>query len=101
MATTAELMAELQSYLADGGEGLGTRTAKIDLKSDGVIYIDGDRADGVDRPADCTLTVSKADLEAIRAGTLNGLTALATGRIKLSGDMAIALKLQNLLRRHG
>lgn len=97
----SELVSQLQSTLDGGGQDLGGRTAKIDLKDEGVIVIDGKKVDETDRPTDCTLTLSMDDLEALRSGSLNPMNAMMTGRLKISGDMAIAMKLQGLLEKQG
>ncbi|MEM6565804.1 MAG: SCP2 sterol-binding domain-containing protein, partial [Pseudomonadota bacterium] len=44
-----------------------------------------------------TIGISLANLEKLIAGKLNPMTAFATGRLKVSGDMAVALKLGKLL----
>jgi putative sterol carrier protein len=46
--------------------------------------------------AACTITTSADTFERIVAGELNPTTAYMTGKLKVAGDMAAALKLQNL-----
>ena len=50
---------------------------------------------GVEKP-DITITVSDKDWLAIVEGKLDGMNAFMTGKLKVSGDMMLAMKLQNL-----
>ncbi|MDA5194961.1 SCP2 sterol-binding domain-containing protein [Govanella unica] len=82
--------------------GLGlARRIKIDLGSDGILLIDGtakppaiSRADG---PADVTLTTDSSVLQEILAGDLNAQMAFMTGKLKIDGDMALAMQLGQAL----
>ena len=49
-----------------------------------------------DAPADCTVTVSSADFVALLERRLNPQTAFLAGRIKVSGNIGLALKLAQL-----
>jgi putative sterol carrier protein len=46
--------------------------------------------------ADCTITASEETLAKIASGEANPTTAYMTGKLKISGDMGAALKLQKL-----
>ena len=50
---------------------------------------------GVEKP-DITLTVSDKDWLAITEGKLDGMNAFMTGKLKVAGDMMLAMKLQSL-----
>ena len=50
-----------------------------------------------DVDANCTLTVSDSDMLDILSGKLNGQVAFMTGKIKVSGEMALAMKLGTIL----
>lgn len=50
---------------------------------------------GVEKP-DVTFTVSDKDWLAITEGKLDGMNAFMTGKLKVSGDMMLAMKLQSL-----
>jgi putative sterol carrier protein len=50
---------------------------------------------GVDKP-DITLTVSDKDWIAITEGKLDAMNAFMTGKLRVSGDMMLAMKLQQL-----
>lgn len=80
--------------------GLGA-VVKFDLGDAGIVYLDAETVpnvvDGEEREAACTLTVTLADLQAIAAGELDGGTAFMMGKLKIDGDMGLAMKLQGLL----
>ena len=76
--------------------GLG-RSVKFALKGEGVVRIDGGEVTNEDAPADLTLTLTQADLEAMGQGKLNPMTAVMTGRLKVS-DMGVAMQLQSRLQ---
>ena len=50
---------------------------------------------GVEKP-DVTFTISDKDWLAMTEGKLDGMNAFMTGKLKVSGDMMLAMKLQNL-----
>jgi len=76
--------------------GLG-KTLKFNLKGEGFVHIDGGVVTNEDTPADLTMTVSMDDLIAIGEGKLDPMTAVMTGRLKLS-DMAAAMALQGKMQ---
>jgi putative sterol carrier protein len=75
-------------------------TLKFDCGDEGVIVIDGasspSTVDNTDRDTDCTITLSVDTLGEMMSGELNPTTAFMSGRIKVSGDMGVALKLQSV-----
>lgn len=74
-----------------------SRSVKFDLKGAGVIVIDGQSVSTTDAPADCTIIMSKDDLESMMAGDLNPTMAFMTGKIKVEGDMTVAMQLSQVL----
>lgn len=73
------------------------RSVKFDTGSDGVILIDGASISTTDGPADCTIKLSLDDLEALLAGELNPTMAFMSGKLKIEGDMSIAMQLSQLI----
>jgi putative sterol carrier protein len=92
--STSRLDELTQSFRAavDSDPGLGT-TLKFDLKGEGVIYIDGGSVTNEDKAADLTVSLSIEDLKAISQGNLALMTAMMSGRLRLS-DMGVAANLQ-------
>jgi len=73
------------------------RSVKFDTGADGVILIDGATLSTTDGPADCTIKLSLDDLESLVAGDLNPTMAFMSGKIKIEGDMTIAMALSQLI----
>ena len=73
------------------------RSVKFDAGSDGVIVIDGSNVSTTDGPADCTIKLSLSDFEDLISGDLSPTTAFMTGKVKIEGDMSVAMALQSLL----
>lgn len=68
---------------------------------DGVIFVDGkstpNSVSNDNKDADCTVNMTLADLQSMLAGQLQPTTAFMTGKLKVSGDMSVALKLQRVV----
>jgi putative sterol carrier protein len=68
---------------------------------EGVVFLDmtGDTPSVTndDREADCTIITSVQTLDALRKGELNPMMAVMSGKVKIKGDMGVAMKLQSLL----
>jgi putative sterol carrier protein len=75
---------------------------KFDLGDEGVIVIDAtvspNAVDNEDREAQCTLSTTSDDLDAILRGKLEAMAAFGQGRLRLAGDMSLAMKLGDLVR---
>ncbi|KFP20787.1 hypothetical protein Z169_15152, partial [Egretta garzetta] len=54
-----------------------------------------------DQKADCTITMADTDLLALMTGKMNPQTAFFQGKLKVSGNMGMAMKLQNLQLQPG
>ena len=50
-----------------------------------------------DGEADTTIICSAETLMALKAGDLNPMMAVMTGKVKIKGDMGLAMKLQSLI----
>ncbi|XP_037683133.1 non-specific lipid-transfer protein isoform X2 [Choloepus didactylus] len=48
-----------------------------------------------DKKADCTITMADSDLLALMTGKINPQTAYFQGKLKITGNMGLAMKLQN------
>lgn len=80
--------------------GLGA-TLKFDMGDVGVVFIDGKSTPNTvsndNTDADCTIGLSLDDLEAMMAGDLAPTTAFMAGKLKVDGDMGVAMKLQTIM----
>jgi putative sterol carrier protein len=84
------------------GEDCGIpKVIKFDFGADGMVRIDGvskpNVVDNQDSPADCTVRVTMADFMDIAAGKQNPQMAFMMGKLKVDGDMSIALQLGKIL----
>lgn len=48
------------------------------------------------KPAECTVKMSVEDFEKLMSGDLNPMMAFMTGKMKVEGDKAIAMKLSGM-----
>jgi putative sterol carrier protein len=69
-------------------EDAGTWTVKV---VDGAVQVSEGAED-----ADCTISASEETFAKIVAGESNATSAYMTGKLKISGDIGAALKLQKL-----
>lgn len=97
MATLEEITARLKKAVVE--QPVVGKTVTLDLKGEGYIHIDGGSVTNDNSPADCTVIVSKDDLVAMTQGDLDPTTAFMTGKLKINGDMSVAMALQPLLAR--
>ncbi|MCM2561959.1 SCP2 sterol-binding domain-containing protein [Lutimaribacter sp. EGI FJ00015] len=71
---------------------------KFDCGADGVLVLADNMASTVDRDTDCTIRLSLENLKALLAGKLNPMTGVMMGKLKISGNPAVAMKLGSLLK---
>uniref|UniRef100_A0A8C5WSD7 SCP2 domain-containing protein n=1 Tax=Laticauda laticaudata TaxID=8630 RepID=A0A8C5WSD7_LATLA len=79
----------------DGPEGKEA-TWVVDVKN-GKGCVDNNS----DKKADCTIAMSDDDLLQLMTGKMNPQTAFFQGKLKVSGNMGMAMKLQNLQLQPG
>lgn len=79
-----------------GGAGFDGM-AKFDIEGEGAIMIDADGARAGDDDADVTLSASAETFKAILDGDQNPTAAFMTGKLKVDGDMGLAMKLAGVL----
>lgn len=72
-------------------------TAKFDIEGEGAVMIDADGARAADDDAEVTLSADVDTFEGILSGDTNATSAFMTGKLKVDGDMGMAMKLASVL----
>ncbi|MEM9462027.1 MAG: SCP2 sterol-binding domain-containing protein [Myxococcota bacterium] len=76
-------------------------TLKFDLGDDGVIFLDGKSEPNAvtndNKDADCTVGVALSDLTDMLGGKLDPMAAFSLGKLKIDGDMGVAMKLGSIV----
>ena len=93
-----ELAAEARSHAKDLA---GVKAVlKFDIAGQGMwrLQIDGTDLQVLegDGPAGCTFSIGADDFARIAAGTLKPMVAVMEGKLKVAGDVSLALKLSKL-----
>lgn len=89
---------DIAKGISDGLQGKSfDGSLKFDCGDDGVIILADGAASTTDRDADCTIKVSQDNLVKLLTGNLNPMTGVMMGKLKISGDMATAMKLGKLI----
>lgn len=95
---TSALLAQLNEQ-AQSADPIGA-TIKFEI-DDHIVFIDGTGGANVisqdNKDADCTITTSVETLMKLKSGDLNPMMAVMGGKVKIKGDMGLAMKLQSLL----
>jgi putative sterol carrier protein len=89
-----QAVAALQDKL--GGAGFGG-SAKFAIDGEGSVLIDNAGARISDDPADVTLSADVDTFQEILSGTLNPTAAFMSGKLKVDGDMGMAMKLASVM----
>jgi putative sterol carrier protein len=71
-------------------------TLRFDFENE-CLYLDGTGPVNVvsteSKDAECTVAVSLADFRSLLSGELNPMTAVMMGKVKIKGNMQVAMKL--------
>ena len=91
LKTKPEIVEQIGASYKFVVEGDNGGTWVVDLTVEGGKVAEGDTA------ANCVISVQGQDLLDIVNGKLNGQMAFMSGKLKIAGDMALAMKLGTLL----
>ncbi|MEZ6029693.1 MAG: SCP2 sterol-binding domain-containing protein [Hyphomonadaceae bacterium] len=95
----AALTSKVQEALS-AGTGFDKKV-KFDFGSVGKLFIDGaaGKATNEDAAADATVSVAFDDFMKLAQGALDPTMAFMQGKLKVAGDMGVAMKLQSLFSK--
>ncbi|MEL7098675.1 MAG: SCP2 sterol-binding domain-containing protein [Pseudomonadota bacterium] len=88
-----QAVAVLNEKMDGGFDG----TAKFEIEGEGAVMIDAGGARAGDEPADVTMTADAETFQSILSGDTNPTAAFMTGKLKVDGDMGMAMKLGTVL----
>jgi putative sterol carrier protein len=78
-------------------------TLKFDFEGKGIVFVDGksdpNHVSNENKPADCTITVSLDTFKKMVAREIDGTAAFMQGKLKVAGDMSVAMKLGPILAK--
>ncbi len=98
--TLDEITTEMAARVAEKG-AIDGRVVKFDFGDDGQLTIDGSvdpaSVSNENGEADCTVVVDLDVFQAIASGEENAQMAFMSGKLKVEGDMGIAMQLGSLL----
>jgi len=87
-------VAQLNEKLGAGGF---SGTAKFAIDGEGSIMLDGSGARVGDEDADVTMSADADTFKSILDGDTNPTSAFMTGKLKVDGDMGMAMQLASAL----
>ena len=105
-STPTEFFAAKAEQIAENGGALASINATYQFNLSGddggtwVICLTDDKqsvAEGEDENAQCVISMTSGDFMGMIGGSLNPQMAFMTGKLRVKGDMALALKLQAIL----
>ena len=86
--------------LAASSDPLGSSVKFVFNGGEGSVYLDGKGEENTvsneDKEADCTVNIDLEDFNALMSGDLDPMGAFMGGKLRIDGDMGVAMKLSSL-----
>jgi putative sterol carrier protein len=95
-------LAKMTAKLSEAKAYISGKRLKIDYSDEGVLVLDGvaeQVTNDPNVPADTTITIGWADWLALASGELDPVSAYMQGKLRVDGDMGLAMQMQGLLSR--
>lgn len=67
------------------------------VTEEGVVHILHDQVHNEDQAADCTIHISLSNAIKLLKGELNAMTAFMMGKMKVEGEMGVAMKVVDMI----
>ncbi|MEL6671701.1 MAG: SCP2 sterol-binding domain-containing protein [Bacteroidota bacterium] len=97
---TLEAITSKVATQAAAADALGNTIKFMFNGGEGAVFLDGSGADNTvsndDKDADCTVNIDFQDFADMLSGELNPMNAFMGGKMKIEGDMGVAMKLSSL-----
>ncbi len=91
---------EKVSKVAAAADPLGATVKFVMKGGEGVVFIDGNQDPNAvsteDKEAECTIHVDHDDFDKLLSGDMNPMMAFMGGKLKIEGNMGVAMKLSSL-----
>ncbi|MEO0465585.1 MAG: SCP2 sterol-binding domain-containing protein [Pseudomonadota bacterium] len=97
---TLEELTQKAAEAMSGGSDFDKKV-KFDFGDIGKLFIDGvaGKADNSDGDADATVKVDWDDFQKLAGGQMDPTMAFMQGKLKVDGDMSVAMKLQTIMSK--
>ena len=97
-----DLQACTEAIRAKVGDDSGLNALlKFDCGNDGVVFVEAvtvpNKVSNDNLDATCTVTLALESLSAMLTGELNPVNGFMSGKLKVTGDMSVAMRLQKVL----
>ncbi len=94
---------EVYAYFAEGAVIVEGKKVKLDVGDADHIFLDGvtGEVSQKDEPADTTIKLGLSDLIDMAKGKLDSTAAFIQGRLRVEGDLGVAMQMQSLVSMRG
>lgn len=92
---------EILNRFSSAGVTVPGKKVKFDFGDSGKIHMDGveNKVSSEDGPADTTIKVKLEDFVAMAQGQLDPTAAFMQGKLRVEGDMGVAMQLQSVMAK--
>lgn len=92
---------EILNRFSSAGVTVPGKKVKFDFGDQGKIYLDGtaNKVSTDDAAADTTIKVKLDDFVAMAQGALDPTAAFMQGKLRVEGDMGVAMQLQSVMAK--
>ena len=98
--TVQDVTNDVKAIAADA-EPVGATFKFVFTDTEGVVHVDATGDSSIvtndDKEADCEMHMKLETYEKLKSGKLSPTMALMMGKVKVKGDMGVALKLQSYI----